>query len=445
MLVVQLSAQFICQPAGTPTVVNGALTLSDPLQTGRVARDGNPSSCTGKKNSLQNTMPVRHDVQVHTNPTGMPACVTVDVNFNGCNFNSTAIAAYSAFNAANPAAGLIGDLGYSTFDSGSFSFPVATDGSFTVVVHEIDAGSGCPAYSYTVSYSTRCRQPGFDAENDGKANLALFRPSLGDWSVASLDAVGMTDTHWGANGDRPTAADYSGDGITDLSVFRPSQGVWYSLLSPNGTVTTTQWGIATDVPVSGDYDRDGKADVAVWRPSSGEWYILRSSDQTFQVVNWGLAGDKPVPGDYDGDRRNDLAVYRPNQDGVGVWYVLLSNFNYGFFTGFQWGLPTDKPVPADYDGDANTDIAVYRPSDAMWYIYLSAPSPGGPIRYERWGLAEDIPQPADYDGDKRADVAVWRPSDRKWYVLASTDGIKIKAFGETGDVPATASFVTQLP
>jgi hypothetical protein len=441
----QSAAQYICQPNGLPITVSGSLISSDALQTGRIVRDGDPSSCTGKTNSLANSTPVRYDSQTFTNPTGQNACVTVDADFNGCNFNTTAITAYSTFNPANPAANVIGDLGFSTIETGSFSFPISAGGSFTIVVHEIDQGAGCPNYSYKISYSTKCRQGGFDLENDGKANLAIFRPATGDWDITGLDTSGIIHTHFGATGDQPTAADYSGDGITDLGVFRPENGVWWRLLSPNNDVSTVRWGINGDVPVAGDYDRDGRADIAVWRPSDGVWYILRSSNSTFQIYHWGSTGDKPVPGDYDGDRLNDLAIYRPDEQGHGVWYALLSNFNYGFYTIQTWGLPTDKPVPADYDGDGKTDFGIYRPSEGNWYILRSSQTGGNPYFFVHWGISEDIPQPADYDGDQKADFAVFRPSSKTWYVLGSTNGFRLKVFGENGDIPVTAAFAAEIP
>jgi hypothetical protein len=435
-------AQLLCQPSGSPATTFGSLNASDSMQTGRIVRDGNPSSCTGKTNSLQNSNGVKYDAYNFTNRLVQNACVTVDVDFTGCNFNDIEAVAYSNYDPANPAANVIGDLGFSAFDRGSFSFPVAAGADFTIVVHEITPNSGCPVYSFAVSYSTNCRQAGFDLTNDGRADLALFKPN-GVWSIINSANGATSNTLFGFGTDIPTGADYSGDGLTDIGVFRPENGVWYQLLSPNNTFSATQWGQNDDVPVHGDYDRDGKADIAVWRASNGVWYILRSADFSFQAFLWGLAGDKPVPGDYDGDRRNDLAIYRPADpasNGNGVWYVMLSNFNNSFLTILQWGLPSDKPVAADYDGDGITDIAVYRPSDGIWYMFLSSAPNGNPFRGIQFGISEDIPQPADYDGDGKADVAVFRPSSNLWYILGSSTGVQVIQFGSNGDRPSNSHF-----
>ena len=94
--------------------------------------------------------------------------------------------------------------------------------------------------------------------------------------------------------------DYDGDGKADIAIYRPSNGGWWVLRSSTGytTYVTYQWGLPGDVPVSGDYDGDGKTDLALYRPANGGWYILQSSTSyaTYAAGQWGLPGDIPVLG-----------------------------------------------------------------------------------------------------------------------------------------------------
>lgn len=440
-------AQLACQNVNLPPiVVNGSIAISDPLQTGRLTRDGRTSGCPGKTNNLFNATPVRYKLHNFTNPTAQTACVTVDTDFTGCGSNAAGIAAYSNFVPGDPAANLLGDLGFGSLGVGSFSFSVNPNASFTIVVYEIVSNTGCPNYSFNVRYSTNCKQPGFDWNNDGKADLAMFRSNGGLWRFTDNISSNISTVQWGASTDIPIAGDYTGDGRTDVAIFRPTDSTfWYRSIS-DGTYGAHSWGLQGDIPVPGDYDGDGKTDVAIFRPSTGIWYILRSSNFALQAYPWGGNGDIPVPGDYDGDRKSDIAIFRPSDphaQGNSVWYALLSNFDYGFYDINPWGIPTDKPVQADYDGDGKTDIAVYRPSLGIWFYFSSADTSSNRMRVFYWGISEDNPQPADYDGDGKADPAVFRPSSLTWYVLGSSVGFRQQQFGENGEQPVTTAYRVQ--
>jgi hypothetical protein len=460
-------SQYECEPNGATEVRTGAIAAGDPTQTGRVFRDGIASSCTG---GVPTAAPVagsyRFDQYSFTNPTGLPACVTVDLDATACGGtanNSTQINAYTGtFDPTNVSTNLVGKPGFSTIGSGSLAFPVAAGGNFVVTVHEVVAGGGCTSYTIRVTYRTGCRQAGFDKTNDGKADPTYFRPGDGTWNI--LNSAGGTNTlQFGMTGDIVTPGDYTGDGQTDVSTYRTSVNTWFystSQTSPQTNVTYVPWGIAGDIPVPADYDRDGKTDVAVWRPSDGIWYILRSSTSTAQFQKWGLNGDTPITGDYDGDLIADLAVTRVS-GGNHRWHILNSNFG-GFqlgcpttnpicVMGILFGLSSDRPVSGDFDGDLRTDVAVWRPSDGNWYFWRSGTAtvgntPGASVGTYQFGLTGDVPQPADYDGDKKTDFAVFRPSTGTWWINNSNgNSFSTAIWGSSTDQPATSPFRISNP
>ncbi len=72
---------------------------------------------------------------------------------------------------------------------------------------------------------------------------------------------------FGASEDKPTIGDFDGDGKADIAIFRPSIGDWYQFNSSDGSLFPARgFGFGTDVIVPADYDGDGKTDLAVYRP-----------------------------------------------------------------------------------------------------------------------------------------------------------------------------------
>lgn len=439
------SAQFVCQRAPNPIIVQGSINAGDVQQAGRITRDGRPSSCSGDTAVLENNTALRRDTHNFVNPYNETVCVRVEMDFTGCGGNQTQSVAYSNFNAANPAANVIGDAGFSTINSGSYSFSVGPNASFSVGVNEIIAGTGCPLYNLRITYLRNCRQPGFDRTNDGRADMTIYRPSsVSKWWSIDSETSEVCVRDFGTVGDLVTGgSDYTGDGVSDVSVYRPSTNTWFygnDQFTPGSNFVANQFGVAGDRAVPGDFDGDGVNDVAIWRPSNGTFYYLRSSDGGFRQQQWGVSTDNVTTGDFDGDTVTDFAIVRPTLSGS-FWWILKSNYNYGFSQVIQWGLPTDKAVPADYDGDTVTDIAIWRPSEGNFYVRRSSDSQ---MEVFRFGVNGDIPQPADYDGDNRADFAIWRPSTGTWYINNSdTNTTKVQQFGVQGDQPISAPYRIQ--
>lgn len=151
----------------------------------------------------------------------------------------------------------------------------------------------------------------------------------------------MTRRRRRSSGDVPVASDYDGDGHADIAIYRPSLGQWWIKRSSSSVIAFT-FGTSTDKAVQGDYTGDGKADVAFWRPSTGEWFILRSEDFSFYAVPFGTSTDIPAPRDYDGDGKFDTAVFRPSNLN---WYVDRSTAGVLIQ---QFGATGDMPVPSAF-------------------------------------------------------------------------------------------------
>ena len=133
-----------------------------------------------------------------------------------------------------------------------------------------------------------------DFDGDGTPDLAVYRPSAGQWFILNSGANTVNITQFGLDGDIPVEADFDGDKRSDIALYRPSTGTWFRLNSSNGQFAAVQFGLAEDKPVPGDYDKDGRSDIAVWRPSVGDYFILNSSNGLTQEAHWGATGDIPI-------------------------------------------------------------------------------------------------------------------------------------------------------
>jgi hypothetical protein len=144
---------YLTLPAcSCPTLTfTGALTSTDPQQTDRLFRDGVPSGCGVSKPCSTFAGTFRYDSYTITNGIS-PACVKVDVSTacEGANF-IFAVAYAGSFNPANICMNYLADVGLSPFPNASMSFNVAANQTFVVVVSEVTANAGCPAYTFTVS------------------------------------------------------------------------------------------------------------------------------------------------------------------------------------------------------------------------------------------------------------------------------------------------------
>ncbi len=231
-----------------------------------------------------------------------------------------------------------------------------------------------------------------DIDGDRATDNGIYVPNNGQlkWYFIRSSDGGIYPRSWGVVGDKPVLGDYDNDGVDDVAIYRPSTGEWFVNFASGGS-KMQQWGKNGDIPVPADYDGDGKTDFAIWRPSDGTWWILNSGFATkktsasYSKYQWGLNGDMPVPGDWFGTGKAYPAVWRPSN---GTWYLRNIGGSSGSYTSYQFGLPGDIPLVGYYNKLKPNELTptVYRASTGTWFNYTRS---NAAVGMQQWGMPGD--------------------------------------------------------
>jgi subtilisin-like proprotein convertase family protein len=351
--------------------------------------------------------------------------------------------------------------------TGQFSIQlpfVLANGQITVAVSVKDAaGNPQPGQPQIISNALAITVVSVNGDYtvSGKTTPAVFRRTgtgAGYWFIQGVPpASGIP--FGGSLVDIPFTGDFDGDGKADLALYRPSTNTWIINRSSFGMESFTL-GTPGSLPAVGDFDGDGKLDAANYDPKTGTWYLAESTNGT-QVVQFNAPGvftpqpgDVPVPGNYaqpaTGNGANppiaELAVYRPSTGqffikGPGTGPGGTDNITVVAFATFAGWNSGDVPVPANYDDTVTyhaTEPAVYDPSTGTYLIlgqngavHSSVFSPG------------DVPAPGDYDGVGYTEPAVYHynPATGVNTFIVHGPTTSTITYGGPGDIPVTSPLV----
>ncbi|MCX6993135.1 MAG: serine hydrolase [Kiritimatiellaeota bacterium] len=301
-----------------------------------------------------------------------------------------------------------------------------SNGTYAIAV------SATNSFAFSLSLTVCGTQNDYDG--DGKADVAIYRSSDGQWLVAlsGYDYQEGLVVETGLAGWTPASGDYDGDGITDRALYERSSGRWLAKFTSSGLVGECWLGGPEFTAAQCDFDGDAKTDPGVYREADGYWQVLASSRQYAPCpTSLRETGYQSVVADYDGDGLADPAVYNRT---TGLWVISFSSIEYQLAT-WTFGGSGYLPASADYDGDGKTDPAVYAPGTAYWQVLLSGSLATQGVYTWRDAVLVTIgglPVPADYDGDGLADPAVYHQDTGLWEFFPSRQGYQSVVWGPFG-------------
>lgn len=156
------AASTACAQTPINFVANGAITSTDPVENGRLTRDGNPSVFTTNKafpgvNGSTSTL-YHYDTYSFTNTNAFAEAVFITLSNTSTTENPFSEAYLTYFNPTDISVNYRGDSGNSAVGfAAPYSITVPANTTFVVIVNEVTANAGVSAY--TLSVSTAVPEP----------------------------------------------------------------------------------------------------------------------------------------------------------------------------------------------------------------------------------------------------------------------------------------------
>ncbi|MFI5913097.1 GH25 family lysozyme [Dactylosporangium sp. NPDC051541] len=368
---------------------------------------------------------------IYTNTTWWNPCTGSNTSFGS---SPLSIADYNSNTAANPTPL---PAGWSTWTFWQHTDAGTVAGVKTGVDKDVFNGSAVALAAFAGG-----RRPVNDFDADGKSDIALFRPSAGQWNIKSAArGVQLYGSYpYGGGDDVALTGDFDNDGYTDIALFRKTTGQWNIKSVKRGVqlYASYPYGGGDDTPLTGDFDGDGYTDIALFRRTTGQWNIL-SLHRGVQIVAsypYGGGNDTPLAGDFDGDGYDDLALFRKT---TGQWNILSLHRGVQIVASYPYGGGDDIPMAGDFDNDGKDDIALFRTTTGQWNVKSVARGVQLFASYQ-YGGGDDIALTGDYDGDGYADFGLFRVTTGQWNILSPHRGVQLLAshqYGGGNDLPAT--------
>jgi subtilisin-like proprotein convertase family protein len=312
-----------------------------------------------------------------------------------------------------------------------------------------------PATVATEGFSG-CTPAPFDYFGSGRTSFALVRAIGGSalqWLTKDNNGAGsgiVRTTVFGSTTDIVLGGDFDGDTIADLALWRPSLGKFSVIRSsrPNDQPLEIRLGQTGDNPrIVDDYDGDSRTDFAVHRAGLGAGSPSRTeiilSNGGRVALQTGETGALPVGGsDGNGDGRADIWIQSDAGAGVGRLRA-FDSLTGTLLQDFTAGISSDFVTLGQYVGTAVNDVMIMR-TVSNSHNWLSRDGASGVLAPAVvFGTTGNFRLGADFDGDGIRDLANWAngaASQFNWR-KSSDSSVGVQAFGLDGDYPPANSVV----
>jgi len=173
---------------------------------------------------------------------------------------------------------------------------------------------------------------------------------------------------FGGAGAKPVMGDWNCDGEKTPGVFQAGQV--YARDANSGGPNDYDYGFGNpgDEPVAGDWNGDGCDSIGLYRPSEGQFFLSFDMNGSVEAqFHFGPVGAAPLAGDGNGDGWDSVGVFL---NGV----VHLSHAHHADGQNpptdaqFDFGNGGDDAFLGDWDGDGSDTPGVYRPATERVYL-----------------------------------------------------------------------------
>lgn len=335
------------------------------------------------------------------------------VGYTAYDWNTSTSAAGVVLPTANTLRGLVPELPYFVFQTGTGYAPITSSGKTTWVTALFDTVRDDPNLVGFVYFNMNKEEdwrvwenptlnPGWSDRMDQASTI--YGHPLSDWFAPGTL---LLPNHAGPLCAPATQCD------TVALVSAEPRFMVLDTAASNSPVRAYFFGGAGAQPVMGDWNCDGEKTPGVLQAGYVHARDSNSGGTNDYDYEFGDPGDVPIAGDWNGDGCDSLGLYRPTERR----FLLSFDMNASVEAAFSFGPTGALPLAGDADGDGWDSVGAF----AAGTVHLTnAHHADGqdPPTDEQFDFGDSGDQAilGDWDGDGSDTPGVYRPSTRRVYL-----------------------------